>query len=68
MHVVVVEWLSLKETGADRQGNQLTAEGKHDCCLVHETLLPNGARRRRIENSRNMVVVAVVAVVVEGKQ
>ena len=39
VHVVVVEWLSLKET--DEQGNQLTDEGNHDCCLVHETLLPN---------------------------
>ena len=39
VHVVVVEWLSLKET--DEQGNQLTAEGNHDCYLVHETLLPN---------------------------
>ena len=32
VQVVVVEWLSLKET--DEQGNQLTAE-------VHKTLLPN---------------------------
>ena len=39
VQVVVVEWLSLKE--ADEQGNQLTAEGHHDFCLVHETLLPN---------------------------
>ena len=41
MHVVVVEWLSFKETGADEQGNQLTAEENHDCCLLHETLLLN---------------------------
>ena len=41
MHVVVVEWLSLKETGADKQGNQLTAEEKHDCCSLHEILLQN---------------------------
>ena len=41
MNVVVVEWLSLKETGADEQGNQLTAEENHDCCLLHKTLKPN---------------------------
>ena len=41
MHVVVVEWPSLKETSADEQGNQLTAEENHDCCLLHETLPPN---------------------------
>ena len=39
MHVVVVEKLSFKETGADKQGNQLTAEENHDCCSLHETLL-----------------------------
>ena len=41
VNVVVVEWLSLKETGADEQGNQLTAEENHDCCLLHKTLKPN---------------------------
>ena len=41
MHVVVMESLSLKETGADEQGNQLTDEENHDCCLLRETLLPN---------------------------
>ena len=41
MNVVVVEWLSLKETGADEQGNQLTAEENRDCCLIHEILLQN---------------------------
>ena len=41
VHVVLVEWLSLKETGADEQGNQLTAEENHDCCSLHETLLQN---------------------------
>ena len=41
MNVVVVEWLSLKETGADEQGNQLTAEENHGCCLLHKTLKPN---------------------------
>ena len=43
-HVVVVEWLSLNETDADEQGNQLTAEENHDCCLLHETLLQNELR------------------------
>ena len=41
MHVVAVEWLSLKETGADEQVSQLTAEGNHDCCSLQETLLLN---------------------------
>ena len=41
MNVVIVEWLSLKATGADEQGNKLTAEENHDCCLLHETLLQN---------------------------
>ena len=63
MHVVVVEWLYLKETGVDEQGNQLTAEENHDCCLRHETLTfiefpgeKNETRRSRIENNRNVVV------------
>ena len=49
MHEFAVEWLSLKETGADAQGNQLTAEENHDCCSLHETLetLTNSRRRRR---------------------
>ena len=41
MHVVVVEKLSLKETGADKQDNQLTAEENPDCCSLNETLLKN---------------------------
>ena len=41
MHEFAVEWLSLKETGADEQGNQLTAEKNHHCCLLHETLQQN---------------------------
>ena len=41
VHVVVVEWLSLRETGADEQGNQLTGEENHGCCSLHETLLLN---------------------------
>ena len=40
-HIVGVEWLSLRETGADEQSNQLTAEENHDCYLLHETLLQN---------------------------
>ena len=40
----VVEKLSFKETGADKQGNQLTAEENHDCCSLHETLLQNELR------------------------
>ena len=44
MHAVAVEWLSLKETGADKQGNQLTVEENHDCCSLHETLLQNELR------------------------
>ena len=49
MHEFSVEWLSLKETGADAQGNQLTAEENHDCCSLHETLetLTNSRRHRR---------------------
>ena len=40
----VVEKLSFKETGADKQGNQLTAEENHDCGSLHETLLQNELR------------------------
>ena len=49
VHEFAVEWLSLKETGADAQDNQLTAEENHDCCSLHETLetLTNSWRRRR---------------------
>ena len=39
VRVVVVELLSLKETDADEQGNQLTTEEIHDCCSLHETLI-----------------------------
>ena len=41
MHEFATEWRSLKETGADEQGNQLTAEENHDCCSLHQTLLQN---------------------------
>ena len=41
MHVVVVEKLSFKETGADEQGNHLTAEESDDRCLLHEILIQN---------------------------
>ena len=41
MHVVVVEKLSFKETGADKQGNQLTADESDDCCLLDEILIEN---------------------------
>ena len=41
MHALAVEWLSLKETGADNQENQRTAEENPDCCSVHEILLQN---------------------------
>ena len=41
MRVVVVEKLSFKETGADKQGNQLTAEESDHCCLLHEILILN---------------------------
>ena len=37
----VEEKLSFKETGADKQGNQLTAEENHDYCLLHEILIQN---------------------------
>ena len=59
MHVVVVERLSLKETGADKQGNQLTVEENHDCCSLHETLLQNKLR---------MAVGGLLYNLVEGKQ
>ena len=42
MNVAVIEQLSKKETGADEQGNQLTAEGNHYCFSLHETLLQKG--------------------------
>ena len=42
MHEFAVEWLSLKETGADEQDDQLTAEENHDSCSLHfKTLLQN---------------------------
>ena len=41
MRVVVVEKLSFIETGADKQGNQLTAEESDHCCLLHEILIQN---------------------------
>ena len=44
MHVVFVEQLSLKDTGADKQGNQLTAE-EHHYCFLHETLLQNKLKK-----------------------
>ena len=34
----------VKETGADKQGNQLTAEKNHDCFSLHKTLLQNELR------------------------
>ena len=44
MYEFAVERLYLQETGADHdeQDNQLTADEKHDCCSLHETLLQNG--------------------------
>ena len=64
VHVVAVVQLSLKETGADKQGNQLTVEENHDCCSLHETLVLNELRL-----DRNVVAaVAAVVVVVERKQ
>ena len=41
VHIVALVQPSLKETGADKQGNQLTVEENHDCCSLHETLLQN---------------------------
>ena len=38
MHVVVVEWLSVKETIADELNKQLRIEENHDCSLQLETL------------------------------
>ena len=38
MRVVAVVLLSLKDTGPDKQGNQLTVAENHDCCLLHETV------------------------------
>ena len=51
--------MSLKETGADKQGKQLTAEENHDCCSLHETLLQNELR---------MAVGCLLYNLVEGKQ
>ena len=31
MHEVAVDWLSVRETGADELDKQLTAEENHDC-------------------------------------
>ena len=33
--------VAVLEIGADKQGNQLTAEENHDYCSVYETLLQN---------------------------
>ena len=41
MYVVVVEWWSVGETGADELDKQLTVEENHDCSSQHETLLQN---------------------------
>ena len=38
MHVVVVEWLSVRETGADELNKQLTVEENHGCSLQLETM------------------------------
>ena len=38
MHVVVVDWLSVKETGADELDKQLTVEENHGCPWQLETL------------------------------
>ena len=48
-----------KETGADKQGKQLTAKENHDCCSLHETLLQNELR---------MPVGSLLQNLVEGKQ
>ena len=38
MHVVVVDWLSVKETVADELDKQLRVEENHDCSCQLETL------------------------------
>ena len=38
MHVVVVDWLSVKETVADELDKQLKIEENHDCSWQLETL------------------------------
>ena len=57
---IALEILSLKQ-----QDKQLTAEENQNCCSLHKTLLQNELMMA-VENNRN--VVAVVVVVVEGKQ
>ena len=39
MHVVVVEWLSVRETGTDKLNKRLTVEENHGCSRQLETLL-----------------------------
>ena len=41
MHVVVVEWLSVKETSADELDKQVTVEENYGCSSLRETLLQN---------------------------
>ena len=38
MHVVVVEWLSVRETGADELNKQLTVEENHGCSWQLQTM------------------------------
>ena len=76
MHVVVVDWLSVKENVADELDKQLRIEENHDCSWQFDTL-----RQTELmivvcsllltvveKNNGNVVAVVVVVVVVEGKQ
>ena len=38
MHVVVLDWLSVRETGADELYKQLRVEENHDCSRQLEAL------------------------------
>ena len=76
MHVVVVDWLSVKETVADELDKQLRIEENQDCSWQLETLRQTEvmivARSLLLtvveKNNGNVVAVVVAVVVVEGKQ
>ena len=68
MYLLVVEQLSLKETGADKQDNQLTAKENHDCCSLHETLLQNELKMAVSSLLQNLVEKKKMKRVGEGQK
>ena len=72
MHVVVVDWLSVKETAADELDKQLRTEENHDCSWQLETLRQTelmivvcSLLLTAVEKNNGNVMAVVV---VEGKQ